>query len=48
MPQVVKSDLLLHADITFPIFNKYFQTLCNWFISNKLSIHLGEIKTKSI
>ena len=23
-------------------------SLCNWFIDNKLSIHLGEVKTRSI
>ena len=28
--------------------NLNFSSLCNWFIDNKLSIHLGEDKTKSI
>ena len=29
-------------------FNKEFSSLCQWFIDNKLSIHFGEDKTKSI
>ena len=28
--------------------NKEFLSLCEWFIDNKLSIHFGEDKTKSI
>ena len=28
--------------------NKEFSSLCEWFIYNKLSIHFGEDKTKSI
>ena len=28
--------------------NKDFNSLCEWFIDNKLSIHFGEEKTKSI
>ena len=28
--------------------NKDFNTLCDWFVDNKLSIHFGEDKTKSI
>ena len=28
--------------------NKYFSNLCEWFLDNKLSIHFGEDKTKSI
>ena len=28
--------------------NKYFNSLCYWFVENKLSIHFGEDKTKSI
>ena len=28
--------------------NKDFENVCNWFIDNKLSIHIGEDKTKSI
>ena len=28
--------------------NNDFNSLCDWFIDNKLSIHFGEDKTKSI
>ena len=28
--------------------NKNFNALCDWFVDNKLSIHFGEDKTKSI
>ena len=60
MPQAVKCDLFLYADDTCLIFqdenmkesedhlNLNFSSLCDWFINNKLSIHLGEDKTKSI
>ena len=30
------------------VLNKEFSSLCQWFIDNKLSIHFGEDKTKSI
>ena len=30
------------------VLNKEFLSLCQWFIDNKLSIHFGEDKTKSI
>ena len=60
MSQTVKCDLFLYADDTCFTFqleyvkeiedqlNLNFSSLCNWFIDNKLSIHLGEEKTKSI
>ena len=60
MAQAVDCDLLLHADDSCLIFrdkciqqievslNRNFNTLCDWFIENKLSIHFGEDKTKSI
>ena len=60
MPQAVKCDLFLYADDTCLTFqhknvkeikdhlNLNFSSLCDWFINNKLSIHLGEDKTKSI
>ena len=60
MPQAVNSELLLYADDTCLFFvgkdskiigdqlNKDFNSLCEWFIDNKLSIHFGEDKTKSI
>ena len=28
--------------------NKDFNSICDWFVDNKLSIHFGEDKTKSI
>ena len=60
MPQAVKSELLLYADDTCLIYmgkdiqkieeqlNSDFTSLCEWFIDNKLSVHFGEEKTKSI
>ena len=60
MPQAVDCELLLYADDTCLIFqhkditeielalNKNFSVLCDWFVDNKLSIHFGEDKTKSI
>ena len=60
MPQAVECDILLYADDTCLIFqhedvseiekvlNKNFSSLCDWFVDNKLSIHFGEDKTKSI
>ena len=60
MPQAVNSELLLYADDTCLIYmgkdtktieeqlNRDFNSLCEWFIDNKLSIHYGEEKTKSI
>ena len=60
MSQAVSCDILLYADDSCLVFegedidtiettlNKDFNTLCDWFVDNKLSIHLGEDKTKSI
>ena len=60
IPQSVKCELLLYADDTCLIsqhkkievieenLNNDFSNICEWFIDNKLSIHLGEDKTKSI
>ena len=60
MPQAVACELLLYADDTSLIIqhkdtaeietalNKNFSILCDWFVDNKLSIHFGEDKTKSI
>ena len=60
MKQAVSSDLLLYADNSCLIFqhkhvteiekhlNNDFSKLCEWFLDNKLSIHFGEDKTKSI
>ena len=58
MPQAVSCELLLYADDTCLIctrkdiktvkdqLNKDFNSLCECFIDNKLSIHFGEQKTK--
>ena len=60
MPQAVNSELLLYADDTCLIYmekniqkieeqlNSDLTSLCEWFIDNKLSVHFGEEKTKSI
>ena len=60
MPQAVSSELTLYAEDTCLFFmgkdsktigdqlNKDFNSLCEWFINSKLSIHFGEEKTKSI
>ena len=60
MSQAVKCDLLLYADDSCLVFegknineienrlNNDFNMLCDWFVDNKLSIHFGEDKTKSI
>ena len=60
MPQAVDCDLLLYADDSCLVFgdnnineiekqlNKNFNSLCDWFVDNKLSIHFEEDKTKSI
>ena len=59
-PQAVVSDSLLYADDTFIVFQhenvteiekqllKDFSSLCDWFVDNKLSVHFGQDKTKSI
>ena len=58
--QSVSSDLLLFADDSCLVFqhkhvtiiethlNNHFSNLCEWFLDNKLSIHFGEDKTKSM
>ena len=60
MAQAVQPDLLLYVDdsgLTFQHkhvhtiehkLHKDFTNLCEWFVDNKLSIHLGEEKTKCI
>ena len=60
MPQAVKSNLFLYADDSCLIFqgkdvieiekqlNRDFTNICEWFVDNRLSIHFGEDKTKSI
>ena len=60
MLMAVKCDLFLYADDTCLVFqsknikdiekqlNKDFANISDWFVDNKLSIHFGEDKTKSI
>ena len=60
MQQAIDCDLFLYADDSCLVFqhknvrdieinlNKNFSTLCDWFVDNRLSIHFGEDKTKSI
>ena len=60
MPQAITSILLLYADDSCMLYqhkdvvqigkrlNEDFENLCDWFVDNKLSIHFGEDKTKSI
>ena len=60
MPQAVDCDLFLHADNTYLLYQhknldqinkeltKNSCNICDWFVNNKLSIHFGEDKTKSI
>ena len=60
MRQAVNCDLSLYADDTCLLFQhkdlewvkeeltKNFFNICDWFVGNKLSIHFGEDKTKSI
>ena len=58
--QAVKCNLFLHADDTCLVcqhkdineiekqLNKDFESICDWFVDNKLSIHFDDDKTKSI
>ena len=60
MPQAVTSKLLLYADDSCYTYqckdiakiekipNEYFENICDWSVDNKLSIHFGNEKTKSI
>ena len=60
MPQPVKSNLFLYANDSCLIYQhrdvneiekqqkKDFENVCDWFADNKLSIHFGEDRTKSI
>ena len=54
MPQAVGCELLLYVDDTCLIFQDKDITEIetalnkNWFVDNKLSIHFGEDKAKSI
>ena len=58
--KAVKCYLFLYADNTCLVcqhkdineiekqLNKDFESICDWFVDNKLSIHFGDDKTKSI
>ena len=60
MPQAVTPTLLLYADDSCILYqhkdlvqtekrlNEDFENLCEWFVDNKLNIHFGGDKTKSI
>ena len=60
MSQAIKSNLFLYADDTCLVcqqkdineikkrLNKNFESICDRFVDNKLSIHFGNDKTKSI
>ena len=60
MSQAVKCNLFLYADDTCLVcqhkdineiekqLNKDFESICDWFVENKLSIHFGDGKIKSI
>ena len=60
MPQAVTSTLLLYVDDSCILYqhkdvvqsekrlNENFENFCDWFVDNKLSIHFGEDKAKSI
>ena len=60
MSTSVDCDLLLYADDSCLVFtgsnikdiennlNRNFESLCDWFVENNLSMHFGEDKTKSI
>ena len=60
MSQAVKCDLFLYTDDSCLVcqhkdinkiqkyLNEDFSNICDWFVDNKLSIHFGEDKTKSI
>ena len=60
MKQAVDCDLFLYVDDSYLVYQhkdvkeieknlyKNFSDVCDWFVDNKLSIHLGEDKTKCI
>ena len=60
MPGAISCEMLLYADDACLVFqakdldiiseklNTEFNKLCDWFVDNKLSIHFGDDKTKSI
>ena len=60
MLQAVNSNSFLYGDDSFlmfqhidveeieKVFNNDFENICDWFVDDKLSIHFGEDKTRSI
>lgn len=60
MPQALERDLFFYADHTGLLYQhryldqiskeltKHFFNICDWFVNNELSIHIGEDKTKFI
>ena len=60
MLQTIKCDIFFYIDDTCLVYqhrdnnelenqlNEDFCNICDWFVDNKLSIHFGEDKTKSI
>ena len=60
MPRAVKSNLFLYADESYFVFqgkdvieiekqlNRDFTNISEWFTDNRISIHFGEDKTRSI
>ena len=59
-PQAVKSNLFLYADDSYHVFqgkniieiekqlNRDFTNICEWLLDNRLSIHSGDDRIKSI
>ena len=43
-----RGSLILGCFFPVSILNEDFENVCNWFVDNKLSIHFGDDKTKSI
>ena len=60
MSEAVKCNLFVYADDTYLVcqhkdineiekeLNKDFESICAWFVDNKLSINFGDDKTKSV
>ena len=44
----IKKTPCILGDINESNLNKNFNSLCDWFVENKLSIHFGDDKTKTI
>ena len=58
--QAIECNLFIYADDTCLVcqhkdiieiekqLNQDFESICDWFVNNKLSIHIGDGKSKSI